>query len=158
VNDSPDDDLVIVAVDPRHVAARDALRQYLDEIVSRVAGISIDASHADDVDDYTEPGGRFLLVSRAGEVIGCGAVRSLAPAVGELKRMWIRPDARGAGAGSALLSRLIEESRALGHTRLLLDTNVTLVEALAMYRKHGFEPIEPYHDNPDATHFLGRSV
>jgi GNAT superfamily N-acetyltransferase len=153
-----DDEPTIVAVDPRHPEAREALRRYLDEIVRRVADIAIDASHADDVDDYTEPDGCFLLVYRAGEVVGCGAVRSLAPDVGELKRMWVRPDARGAGIGSALLTRLIEESRAIGHSRLLLDTNATLVEALSLYGKHGFEAVERYNDNPDATHFLGRPV
>jgi GNAT superfamily N-acetyltransferase len=72
--------------------------------------------------------------------------------------MWIRPDARGAGVGSLLLDALIEQSRALGHTRLLLDTNATLTTALAMYAKHGFEPIERYNDNPDATHFLAKQL
>ncbi len=153
-----DDDLVIETVDPRRPDARDALSRYLAEIVSRVEGISVAPSQADDVDDYTAPGGRFLLVQRGDAVIGCGAVRSLTPEIGELKRMWIRPDARGAGLGSRLLSALVAESRALGHTTLLLDTNAALTEALALYRKHGFEPVEPYNDNPDATHYLGRPL
>ena len=153
-----DDDPLIVTVDPRGPEAREALTQYLAEIVSRIDGIALDASDADDVGDYTEPGGRFLLVVRGDAVIGCGAVRSLAPDVGELRRMWIRPDARRAGLGSRLISALVAQSRALGHTTLLLDTNAALTEALALYRKHGFEPVERYNDNPDATHFLRKTL
>ena len=103
-------------------------------------------------------GGVFLLVYRGDGVVGCGGVRTMAPAVGELKRMWIHPDNRGTGLGSLLLSELIEQSRALGHTSLLLDTNRGLTEALAMYSKHGFEPIERYNDNPDATDFLRKTL
>jgi N-acetylglutamate synthase-like GNAT family acetyltransferase len=113
---------------------------------------------ADDVDDYTEPGGCFLIVYRDDEVAGCGAVRSIDARTGELKRMWIRPDARGAGLGSRLLDELIARSRALGHAKLVLDTNGVLVEALALYAKHGFERIDRYNDNPDATHFLGLAL
>jgi GNAT superfamily N-acetyltransferase len=153
-----DDDPVIEAVDPHRPEAREALTRYLAEIVDRVRGITVDVSQADDVDEYIEPGGRFLLVYRGDAVIGCGAVRSLAPEVGELKRMWIRPDVRGTGVGSRLLSALVAQSRALGHTTLVLDTNAALTEALALYRKHGFEPVERYNDNPDATHFLGRAL
>jgi GNAT superfamily N-acetyltransferase len=151
-------DEVIEPVDPRRPDVRDALAQYFAEIVARGAVARVDPDEADDVDDYTEPRGRFLAVSRGGAVIGCGAIRSIAPEIGEVKRMWIRPDARGEGLGSRLLDALIEQSRAIGHTRLLLDTNAVLTQALALYGKHGFEPIERYNDNPDATHFLAREI
>jgi GNAT superfamily N-acetyltransferase len=149
----------IVAVDPHGPDARDALTQYLNEILDRVAGITgVDPEQADDVDDYQRPGGCFLLVYRDDAVAGCGAVRSIDARTGELKRMWIHPDARGAGLGSRLLDELVAHSRALGHQRLVLDTNGVLVEALALYAKHGFLPIERYNDNPDATHFLGLTL
>jgi GNAT superfamily N-acetyltransferase len=146
----------IVAVDPRSADARAALVQYLHEILERVAGITgVHPEQADDVDDYRPPGGCFLLVYRDGAVAGCGALRSIDAETGELKRMWIHPDARGAGLGSRLLDELVARSHALGHRRLVLDTNGVLVEALALYAKHGFLPVERYNDNPDATHFLG---
>ena len=139
--------------------ARDALARYLREILERVDGITgVHPDQADDVDDYLAPGGSFLLLYRDDTVVGCGAVRTLHPGTGELKRMWIRPDARGSGFGSLLLDALIARSRALGHTTLVLDTNETLVEALALYAKHGFVAIERYNENPDATHFLGRTL
>jgi ribosomal protein S18 acetylase RimI-like enzyme len=152
------DEPVIEQTDPRRPEVRAALTQYLEEIKKRVPNMGVDPSEADDVDDYTAPGGVFLLAYRGDEVVGCGAVRTFAPGVGELKRMWVRPSDRGMGVGSRLLAALTAESRALGHSTLLLDTNNALTEALALYRKHGFEPIEPYHDNPDATDFLRKAL
>jgi GNAT superfamily N-acetyltransferase len=149
----------IVAVDPHVPDARAALVQYLSEILERVAGITgVHPAQADDVDDYLPPGGCFLLVYRGDAVAGCGAVRSIDAPTGELKRMWIRPDARGAGLGSRLLDELIARSRVIGHRTLVLDTNGVLVEALALYAKHGFLPIPRYNENPDATHFLGLTL
>ena len=157
-DDDPDDVTVIEVVDPRTPGAREALTQYLAEIVRRGAVRSVAAGEVDNVDDYTPPGGRFLVVSRGGTVIGCGAVRSMTRDTGEVKRMWIHPEARGAGLGSRLLDALIAQSRELGHTTLLLDTSVVLTEARALYAKHGFEAIEPYNDNPDATHFFCKEL
>jgi GNAT superfamily N-acetyltransferase len=152
------DGAIIEIVDPRRPDARDALTQYLAEIVERAAVRRVAAGEADDVADYTAPGGVFLLVTRGDAAIGCGAVRSMTRETGEVKRMWIRPDARGEGLGSQLLDALVAQSRALGHTTLLLDTNAVLTEARALYAKHGFEPIDPYNDNPDATHFFSKTL
>jgi GNAT superfamily N-acetyltransferase len=157
-DDDPDDGAVIEVVDPRIAGAREALTEYLAEIVRRGAVRSVVTGEVDDVDDYTPPGGRFLVVSRGGTVIGCGAVRSMTRETGEVKRMWIRPEARGAGLGSRLLDALVAQSRELGHTTLLLDTSAVLTEARALYSKHGFEAIEPYNDNPDATHFFRKRL
>jgi GNAT superfamily N-acetyltransferase len=153
-----DGETSIETVDPRRADAREALTQYLDEIIRRVPDITATPGDVDDVDDYIEPAGRFLLVTRGDTVIGCGALRSMRPGVGEVKRMWVHSDARGAGVGGRILEALVEQSRAMGHTTLLLDTNGILVEALALYGKHGFEPIERYNDNPSATHFLRKTL
>jgi ribosomal protein S18 acetylase RimI-like enzyme len=153
-----DDEPVIEQTDPRRPEAREALRQYLEEVARRIDGISVNPSQADEVDDFAAPGGVFLLVYRGNEVVGCGAVRTITPSVGELKRMWIRPDDRGRGFGDRLLGELVEQSRALGHETLRLDTNGALTQALALYRKHGFEPVERFNDNPDATDFLGMTL
>ena len=152
------DEPVIEQTDPRRPDAREALRQYLEEIARRIDGIAVDPSLADEVDDFAAPRGVFLLVYQGDEVVGCGAVRTITPSVGELNRMWIRPDNRRRGLGDRLLAELVEQSRALGHETLRLDTNNALTQALTLYRKHGFEPVERFNDNPDATDFLGRSL
>ena len=152
------DEPVIEQTDPRRPEAREALRQYLEEIARRIDGIAVDPSLADEVDDFAAPRGVFLLVYQGDEVVGCGAVRTITPSVGELNRMWIRPDNRRRGLGDRLLAELVEQSRALGHETLRLDTNSALTQAITLYRKHGFEPVERFNDNPDATDFLGRSL
>lgn len=149
-----EDEPVIEQTDPRRPEARAALSQYLEEVRDRIKGIAVYESLADEVDEFVAPGGVFLLVWRGDDVVGCGGVRTMAPGVGELKRMWIRSDSRRMGLGDRLLSALIDQSRALGHETLRLDTNGALTQALAMYAKHGFEPVERFNDNPDATHFL----
>lgn len=157
-DDPVEDNTVIEIVDPHLPEAREALTHYLAEIVRRGAVRSVDDGEVDDVGDYVGPGGRFLVVRRGEAVIGCGAVRSMTPETGEVKRMWIHPGARGAGLGSRLLGAIVDQSRGLGHTTLLLDTNEALTEALALYTKHGFQPVERYNDNPDATHFFGKTL
>jgi ribosomal protein S18 acetylase RimI-like enzyme len=153
-----EDEPVIVATDPRRPEARSALIRYLAEVRGRINGIAVDDDAADDVDDFVAPGGVFLLVYRGDEVVGCGAVRTMAPGVGELNRMWIRPDSRRSGLGDRLLSELVAHSRGLGHETLRLDTNAALTQALALYSKHGFEPVERFNDNPDATDFLRKTL
>lgn len=97
--------------------------------------------------------GTFLVVRLNGRPVGCGAVRrldesslvrELGPDVGELKRMYVAPEARGRGIGRALLTRLEDEARALGLRRLVLETGTRQAEALALYRRAGFTGIPAY--------------
>lgn len=106
-----------------------------------------------DSDEVTPGAGVFLVARRFGEPVGCGALRCLRDAelvrdlgidVGELKRMYVAPAMRGLGVGRALLSQLEAEARALGLTRLVLETGARLTGALALYRRAGFTPIPPY--------------
>jgi GNAT superfamily N-acetyltransferase len=136
-----------------------ALRQYLDEAAVRLGDHAFHpAELVDDVSDFTEPNGGFIIVRRQGRVVGCGAIRTLSQGVGELKRMWIDPAHRGHGAGRELLSTLEARGVALGHGRIRLDTHRSLREAIAMYRAAGFRPIPRYNDNVDATHFFEKDV
>src|SRR5436309_3101992 len=66
-----------------------------------------------DPDEVADGRGAFLIVWRGRTAIGCGAVRRIETQVGELKRMYVRADERGAGVGRALLGALEEQGRAL---------------------------------------------
>ncbi len=81
-------------------------------------------------------------------------MRTLAPGLGEIKRMWIEPGHRGRGLGSQLLGALEAASLELGHERVRLDTNGALREAIRLYAARGYRPIDRYNDDPDATHFF----
>jgi len=82
---------------------------------------------------------------------GCVAVRTLAPGTAEMKRLFVRSDARGRGVGRQLAMAAIEHARAGGHTRLLLDTIAERMgEAVSLYRSLGFRECAPYSGTPGA--------
>ena len=97
-----------------------------------------------DPDEVADGRGAFIIAWRGERAIGCGAVRRIATGVGELKRMYVIPEERGSGVGSMLLAALEAEARALGLTRLVLETGTRQVAAVALYRRAGFTDIEPY--------------
>ena len=62
-------------------------------------------------------------------------------------------------SGKAKGSPIIREAVRIGYHEMRLDSLPTMVEAIALYRKAGFLPIEPYYDTPVAgTVFLSRSL
>lgn len=107
---------------------------------------------------FVPPAGVFLVAERGGAPIGCGGVRMLAPTRGEVKHLWVRPSARGTGLGRALLSELERRAAELGATEIVLDTNERLAAAQSLYRSSGYVDVEPYNDNPNATHWFRKKL
>jgi ribosomal protein S18 acetylase RimI-like enzyme len=89
-----------------------------------------------------------------GEPVGCGGLKTLDAATGEIKRVWTAASARGIGVAGRIMQRLEELAKEQGFTRLRLDTNKSLTEAQALYRKLGYREIGRYNDNPYASHFF----
>jgi GNAT superfamily N-acetyltransferase len=82
---------------------------------------------------------------------GCVAVRPLSDDTAEMKRLFVRPQARGTGLGRQLAMAVIEHARAAGFSRLVLDTIAEKMgEAVALYRSLGFHETAPYSDTPGA--------
>lgn len=119
-------------------------------------------------DRFLPPTGVFLIVEAddlAGEAadVGCGGIRRLPdPAPGvrryEVKHLWLQPHVRGRGLGKALLAELERRALAFGATELVLDTNASLVAAGELYRSSGYAEVEPYNDNPNATHWFRKAL
>jgi ribosomal protein S18 acetylase RimI-like enzyme len=108
---------------------------------------------------YAPPSGRLLLAWRGGQAVGCVALRPLADGDCEMKRLYVRPAARGLQVGHRLAERICEEARAAGYRRILLDTLPRMTEAVRLYTALGFEPVEPYVFNPiEGALFLGRGL
>lgn len=107
---------------------------------------------------FTEPAGVFLVVRSDGAAIGCGGIRMLDPRRAEVKHLYLRPTARGTGLGRKLLAALEEHAARLGAIEVVLDTNERLAAAQGLYRSSGYTEVEPYNDNPNATHWFRKAL
>ncbi len=98
--------------------------------------------------DYAPPTGRLFLATQDGKPLGCVALRKLDAIRCEMKRLFVRPEARGLRLGRALVDRVIAEAHAIGYEEIVLDTLPSMVEAQRMYERLGFRDIPPYRENP----------
>jgi GNAT superfamily N-acetyltransferase len=92
----------------------------------------------------TANGGAFLIGRIEGEAVACGGVARYDDATGEIRRMYVVPEARGRGLSRLVLEALEEEARALGYALVRLDTGKLQAAAIGLYVSAGFGPIERY--------------
>ena len=97
---------------------------------------------------YGPPSGCLLLAGRDDEWVGCCGLRRFSDEVCEMKRLYVRPSARGAALGRRLIERLLTAARSRGYRRMVLDTLEDMIPAQALYRSFGFRPTKPYYFNP----------
>lgn len=108
---------------------------------------------------YAPPRGRLLIARRGAQAMGCVALRPISVEACEMKRLYVRPAARGEQLGRRLAERICEEARAAGYRRICLDTLPGMAAAIGLYGSMGFKPIEPYVFNPiPSALFLGRDL
>jgi ribosomal protein S18 acetylase RimI-like enzyme len=105
--------------------------EYVPTIIDRVCG---------DV----PPHGLFYLVEQDGTAVGMGGLRRSADGIAELKRVYVRPSARGQRLGETLTRRLVRDARNFGYARVRLDTLPFMHTAQALYASMGFVDCAPY--------------
>jgi GNAT superfamily N-acetyltransferase len=158
---------LIEATLPEHIEqARELFLEYGQSLGFSLCFQSFDAELQSLPGAYGPPRGKLLLARSPSKdhAVGWIALRELKPdhvegkvsytkigvtKICEMKRLYVRPDDRGSGLGRLLVERLIDEARALGYERMRLDTIASeMKDAVALYRRMGFQEIAPYSSVP----------
>ncbi|TNH26852.1 GNAT family N-acetyltransferase [Micromonospora orduensis] len=148
---------------PDHPDAALLLREYMTEMVVRYHRRPARPGEVDDAlaempsDDLTPPGGLLVVAHHGTDLAGCAGLRWQS-GWAELKRVFVRPAHRGAGGGAALLAAVERRARAAGVHRIRLDTRHDLVEARALYARHGYVEIPAYSHGPYAEHWYEKQL
>jgi DNA-binding MarR family transcriptional regulator/GNAT superfamily N-acetyltransferase len=181
------DELVVTTLEPLGKRQRERLLAAMDEVerLLRASLITIEVADADSPDgrwcleqyfaeldrrfeggfdlgaalpaDLNPPAGLMLMARLHGRAVGCGGLKFTDQGT-EIKRMWVAPEVRGLGLGARLLRELERAAAARGADVVRLDTNRTLVEAIAMYRRSGYEEIPAFTDEPHAHHWFEKRL
>jgi putative acetyltransferase len=119
------------------------------------AWLKIDLSYQDFAFELESLPGRYvpptgaLFVARLGvDVVGMVAFRQRDDTTAEMKRLFVRPAARGARIGQLLVERIIEAARNAGYRTMVLDTLPVMGSAQRMYEAFGFQDVPPYYESP----------
>lgn len=146
-------------VDPDGADARSCVRAYFAELDRRSeSGFDVTAGISAEPHEVTPPAGLFLVAYLRGEPVGCGAVKHHPGEASEIKRMWVAEPARGLGIARRLLAELEKEAVASGAGTAHLETNKTLVEAIALYRSAGYVEVPAFNDEPFAHHWFEKRL
>ncbi len=151
-----------LTIDDELITTHGALSVYhasIDELNRRYGGSDEDR-HLH-VEELMAPTGTFLVARLDAHPVGGVGLRPISdPAlnVGEIKRLWVRPDQRRNGVGSALMRRVEERAKEMGYAQLYLETGYAQPEALELYRTSGWMAVPEYppgaHSYPLATRFM----
>lgn len=86
-----------------------------------------------------------------GQPAGCGAIKEYEPGIMEVKRMFVPPAARGKGLATAILKELEVWAAELGYEKCILETGDIMPDAIALYKKNGYNSIPNYGQYVDVA-------
>jgi DNA-binding MarR family transcriptional regulator/GNAT superfamily N-acetyltransferase len=151
--------VTIAPADSFSAEARWCIEQYFAELAERFAqGFDPALSIPADAGDLAPPHGLMLVARLRDRPVGCGALKHHPDRPTELKRMWVDPSARGLGVGRRLLRELERRARAAGVRVLRLETNGSLLEAIALYRSEDYAEVPAFNDEPYAHHWFEKRL
>ena len=128
----------------RVTAPTAAARMLITELEAELSTTySTEQRHGLNLDRIFRPDVSFFIARLAGEAVGCGGIAFIDGAA-ELKRIYVRPEARGQGIAQAILARLQEEAHARGVNLLMLETGDAQHAAIRLYQRAGFRRCAPF--------------
>src|SRR5688572_1921779 len=139
------------------------IREMLEEYATWL-GVDLSFQHfAEEIErlpgDYARPAGALLIARSEGRPVGMVALRAAGEHRGEIKRLYVRPEARGLCLGRRLAERVIDEARARGYAEIILDTLPVMQDAQRLYVALGFRDIPPYYPSPiRGTRYMALSL
>jgi DNA-binding MarR family transcriptional regulator len=144
---------------PDSDAARYCLAQYFTELATRFeTGFDPTRSNSATEAEMTPPAGYFFIAWIDSRPAGCGALKCNPRGIGEVKRMWTAPEARGLGVARRILHAIEAKARDLCLKRLRLETNRTLLEAQSLYRSAAYREVAAFNDEPYAHHWFEKRL
>ena len=149
---------IVRAATPHDIPdARQMLAEYVAWIGLDLAFQEIDADVAGLPGDYAPPRGALFVGADGARLGGMIGIRALDDLTCEMKRLFVRPDARGHGLARRLIDAAIDESRRIGYVEMRLDTLPMMTDAQSLYTAMGFRDIAPYYATPIAgTRFMAK--
>ncbi|MDZ8087389.1 MAG: GNAT family N-acetyltransferase [Nostoc sp. DedQUE12b] len=144
--------IIQVETDEHNSHIQQVFWEYFNEtklIFSNKFGINLNANtffeeYMTQLHEFLPPSGRLLLGQYEQKIAGCACLRKIGEDIGEIKRMYVKPEFRRKGIGRSLLEGIINEAAYIGYSKIRLDSAPFAKEAHALYRVFGFQNIEPY--------------
>lgn len=148
----------IAPTDPAEPPARFSLGSYYAELAERFEEGFDQARSPTSDDDLRPPRGLLLVATLGEEPVGCGALLFHEGAPAYIKRMWISRSVRGLGLGRRLLAALERTAAEHGHTKVHLETNRALPEAIQLYRTAGYREVARFNDEVYGDFFFEKEL
>ena len=141
-------EVLLLSINDEPIASSGAQSVYqsaIDELTRRYG--ASDATWQLDLDEFTSPLGIFLVARVDTHPAGCVGVRSISRTklhLGEVKRLWVRPDLRRSGVAAALMDEIEERARTAGYRQLYLETDEAQLEARTLYPKLSWIQVDDF--------------
>ena len=149
--------ITVALVDGAAEDARGCLDAYAADLDARFPE-GFDKTDLVRPEEVTGEAGAFFVACEEGRPMACGALRTLEPGVGEIRHVWVHPDARRLGLARRILTELERAAMEHDFTVVRLDTHAALTEAQAMYRASGYTEIPAYVDHVYADHWFEKRL
>lgn len=131
---------------------------FFADIASRYPGWDPDAGPSADPSELSPPGGAWVVAYLDEQPVGCGGFKAVDEETVEIRRVFLKPAARGRGLGRLLLRELETQALARGYRRARLTTGDRQPEALGLFRAAGYAEVEDFNGYPFASFWMAKDL